>query len=365
MTTRSWRRQALWTVVLCFSLCTRAGAQIKSASFTLDSVFFADNVEFFAPYRTGETILGSWQKLHAEFELSDLARLKLGVYALERNGSERRTELARPVVTLTMGTQKHRFIVGTIETGTRPWGMGPDRTTPHGLLPPLAVEQLWFSRAYEAGLQWRSETEQFNQDVRFDYQTIITPKHRELFDGGVVGRVQKSANAPIALLYQFHVVHHGGQQFDVGPVSDSFGYGPGVMLRQDLPAVGRATLELYTLFSHDRPDRQVDELTVKGKALFLRAAAERANWRGHALVWRGHKFKHEQGDANYLSQFPDGTNIDTRRDYFEMGLAKLFHPAPTLDFEASARAHLVQGRWGYSYRMIGSLHVGIWKTKTE
>jgi hypothetical protein len=351
--------------VLCIGINTQASAQIKSAALTLDSVFFADNVEFFAPYRTGATILGSWQRVQAEFQLSDLARLKLGLYALERNGSERRTELARPVVTLTMGTQKHRFIIGTIETGNRPWGTGPDRTTPHGLLPPLAVETLWFSRAYEAGLQWRSDTEQFAQDVWFDYQAAITPEHRELFDGGIVGRVQKSATAPIALLYQFHVVHHGGQQHDAGRVSDSFGFGPGVMVRKHLPTVGLSTLEVYGLFSHDRPDRQVDALTVKGKALFARAAAERGGFRAHALAWRGHKFKHEAGDANYLSQLPDGSNIATRRDYFEMGLAKVFHPAPTLDFEASGRAHLVQNRWGYSYRVMANVHVGIWKTKGE
>jgi hypothetical protein len=195
---------------------------------------------------------------------------------------------------------------------------------------------------------------------------LINAEHRELFDGGFVGRVQASKRAPVALLYQFHVVHHGGQQFDVGPVSDSFGYGPGVLLRKELPTIGMSTLEAYGLFSYDRPDRQIDELTVKGKALFLRLAAEQNDWRAHIIGWRGTTFKHEDGDPNYLSYlYKTQEDFPRRRDYAEAGLARLFHPAPTVDFEVSGRAHLVQGKWGYSYRLLATLHVGIWRTETK
>ncbi len=348
------------TVVVC-ALTTSLRAQTPVAV-SLDSVFFGDNAEFFSPFRTGETILGAWQRLNVDIKVGDKASLKLGLYALERNGSERRTELARPVAALTMGTTRHRFIIGTLETGDRPAGAGPDRTTPHALLPPLAVETLWFSRAYEAGVQWKTNTEKFTQDVWFDYQQVITAEHRELFDGGIVGRYQRSATEPIALVYQFHVVHHGGQQFDVGPVSDSFGYGPGILVRHQMPRIGAASLELYTLFSHDRPDRQQPALTIRGKALLVRAAAERDNWRGHVLAWKGKDFKHEAGDPNYLSQLPDGTNFHDGRNYVELGLTRLFKVAPTIDFEASGRAHVVQGKWGYSYRLLGTLHLDIWRT---
>jgi hypothetical protein len=286
----------------------------------------------------------------------------LGAYSLERDGSDRRSELARPVVSLTMGNKRHRFIMGTLETGDQPMGMGPDRTTPHGLLPPLADERLWFTRANETGVQWKENLQRFTQDVWFDYQKLDTPEHRELFNGGIIGKVQRSDNAPVALVYQFHVVHHGGQQYQSGPVSDSFGYGPGVLLRHALPTVGRATLEAYMLFSYDRPDRQLPELTVTGHAVFMCVAAERDNWRGHIIGWKGSTFKHESGDANYLSLLPDGTNFLNTRDYAEAGLARLFKPAPTIDFEASARAHLIQGRWGYSYRLVAIAHLGIWHT---
>jgi hypothetical protein len=220
---------------------------------------------------------------------------------------------------------------------------------------------LWFSRAYEAGLQWRTDTEAVVQDVWFDYQKLVTQEHRELFDGGVVGKVQRSNTSPIALLYQLHIVHHGGQQVELGNVSDSFAYGPGVLLRHAMPLVGKASLEVYTLFSLDRPDRARSELDVRGKALFARLSAERNDWRGHGLVWRGHLFRHEEGDLNYLSQNLDGTTFIGRRDYAEAGLAKVFRPAPPVDFEVSGRFHLVQGERGWSYRLRAIVHLGLWR----
>jgi hypothetical protein len=354
-------------VALLFAVCVPAGqalAQTPIAS-SLDSAFYGDNAEFFSPFRTGETVLGSWQRLNVDFQLSDLARLRLGLYALERDGSERRSELARPVASLTMSNGHHTFVIGTLDTGDRPGGIGPDRTTPHGLLPPLAVETLWFTRAYEAGVQWKERNPHFTQDVWFDYQKLVTPEHRELFDGGIVGKVQQSEDSPVALVYQWQVVHHGGQQFHTGPVSDSFGYGPGLLLRRTLPTVGKSSVEVYTLFSYDRPDRERPELTVLGKALFVRAAAERDGWRGHVLGWVGKDFKHEGGDPNYLSQLPDGTDYHARRNYAEAGLARVMHPAPNVEFEASGRAHIVQGKWGYSYRLLGTVHLDLWRTTTK
>lgn len=358
MTSRALRLWALVVVLVCATVVS-ATAQTP-ISVSLDSVFFGDNAEFFSPFRTGETVLGAWQRVNADFQLSDKATLRLGLFALERNGSDKRTELARPVVSLTMGTKRHRFIFGTLETGGQPQGMGPDRMTPHGLLPMLAVETLWFNRAYQAGLQWITDTQYVKQDLWFDYQKVITPDHREVFDAGFVGRLQPSETAPIALLYQFEVVHHGGQQFDVGPVSDSFAYGPGLLLRHRLPVVGKLSLETYGLMSHDRPDREQKALDVKGRGFFARLAAEHANWRAHGIVWRAKDFKHEEGDPNYLSESYDRTVYRSNRRYLELGLARLFHPAPTVDFEVSGRAARVEDSWGYTYRLMATVHLGVW-----
>jgi hypothetical protein len=354
-------RSAVMTAIVFGSLSAVSRAQTP-ARVSLDTVFFADNVEFFSPFRTGETILGSWQRVDVDLDVGRPVSLKLGLYALERDGSSRRSELARPVVALTIGSERQRFVIGTLETtgDDRRRTMGPDVTTPHHLLPALAVETLWFSRAYEAGAQWRVNTERLTQDVWFNYQKLVTAEHRELFDGGVVGKYHASQDFPIAFLYQWHVVHHGGQQFHTGPVSDSFGYGPGLLVERALPVVGKASLEAYALFSYDRPDRQQSDLTTQGHGRFVRLMAEKRNWRAHVLAWQGHTFKHEAGDPNYLSVYPDGTTARGHRDYGEAGLARRFTLTPTVDLEASGRAHLVQRKWGYSYRLLATVHVPLW-----
>jgi hypothetical protein len=353
-------RLAVITALLIECSAAVAAAQ-TAATVSLDTVFYADNGEFFSPFRTGETILGSWQRIAVDLDLGKPASLRLGLFALERDGSSRRSELARPVVSLTIGDHRQRFVIGTIETiedGNR--SLGPDLTTPHHLLPPLAVETLWFERAYEAGAQWRIDTERLTQDVWFDYQKLVTAEHRELFDGGIVGQFQRSPTSPVAFLYQWHVVHHGGQQFHTGAVSDSFGYGPGLLIRRTLPLVGKGSFEAYELFSYDRPDRQQPQLTTQGNALFVRVTGEKRNWRGHLLGWQGHSFKHEAGDPNYLSEYPNGADAVGRRDYAEAGLTRRFRPTPTLDLEVSGRAHLVQAKWGYSYRVMAVVHVPLW-----
>ena len=133
------RLKALSVATLCACALALPAQGQTPATLSLDTVFYGDNAEFFNPFRAGETILGAWQRVNFDIQISDKAALRLGLYALERDGSERRSELARPVVALIMGTKRHRFIMGTLETGDRAAGMGPDRTTPHGVLPPLAI----------------------------------------------------------------------------------------------------------------------------------------------------------------------------------------------------------------------------------
>ena len=338
-----------------------AAAQVP-ITVTVDAVFIGDNTEFFNEFNKGETLFGSWQRAYADIEASNRATLRVGVFGLQRSGADERYDLARPVAALLLGTPRHRFTIGTLETGQGRVGIGPDRTTPHGLLPPLAAETQWFTRAYEAGVQWRENTQYATHDLWFNYQRITTAEHREKFDSGFTGRLQTSETSPVALLYQFHVVHHGGQQFEAGAVSDSFGFGPGVLLRGTVRDV-KASVEAYGLRSYDRPDRARRERDESGKGLFLRGAAEYRDWRAHAIGWLADRFKHEDGEPNYLSQQPDGTTYTDTRQYAEFGFAKLIEAAPTVSFEFSGRAHWVQGKWGYSYRLLGVVHVDVWKRR--
>ncbi len=328
-------------------------------SLHLDSAFYVDNTEFDGPFRSGETILGACQRLFFDLGVTDRATLRLGVFTTERAGSPTAIDHALPVVALRMGTPRHRVILGTIDSAPYPRPFGPDRTTPHGLLPPLATETFWFLRAYEAGAQWLAHTDTYSHDIWFDYQAMNTPHHREKFDVGGVGRGHVAG--PLDFAYQVHVVHRGGQQFDVGPVSDSFAFAPGLVLQAPMGDLRSVSLELYGLASVERPNRAVAPATVKGKAAFVRAAAEVRRWRGHLIAWRGDNFIHEDGDPNYLSLLPDGARFRRVRDYEEIGVARRFTAATVIDVEASLRLHRIESSYTYSYRVLGTVHLKLWE----
>jgi hypothetical protein len=315
----------------------------------IDAVFFGDDSELSNPFRAGESILGSNQRIIAEIEAGDHAALQLGVYVLEQAGSPSAIDRALPIVSLRLHSPTQHFTLGTLSTGRADFG--PDRTTPHGLLPPLARETLWFTRAYEAGVQWQVRTAQVAHDLWFNYQKQNTREHRELFDTGTTGRFP--IRGPLAAAYQLHLAHHGGEMHDTGPVSDSFAYGPGVVVRGAVRPLDAVSLEVFGLAAHDRPDRAVNrQRTMNGAGLFLRASAEKNGWRGHAIVWRGSDFNHEDGDAHYQSHYATGAPYRGTRDYSESGLTKLFRPAPGVDVEASGRLHRVERDIGYSFRLL-------------
>ena len=198
---------------------------------------------------------------------------------------------ALPIVSLRLHSPTQHLTLGTLSTDRADFGR--DRTTPHGLLPPLATETLWFTRAYEAGVQWQVRTPKVAHEVWYNYQKLNTPEHREKFDVGITGRLPISGPATAA--YQIHLVHHGGELYENGLVSDSLAYGPGLILRGTVRTLDALSLEVFGLAAHDRPDRAVSsgKRTTSGAALFVRAAAERNGWRGHLIVWRGTDFNHE------------------------------------------------------------------------
>ena len=342
-------------LVTAFFPSARAAGQTP-ITLNVDAVFFGDNTEFFNPFRSGETLLGSFQRIFLNIQASDRAELRLGVFASEFAGSHSPFERVLPVVALHLGTPQQRFILGTLETVARRDGPGPDRLTPHGLIPAIQLETLSFTRPYEAGIQWLTETDRIRQDLWLDYQKMNTSAHRERFDGGIVGKVR--VDGPVTLGYQLHVVHHGGQQYHTGPVSDSVAYGPGVLLEAAIRPLDKASVEVYGLWSYARPDREMSSRTVRGNALFIRAAGEKRDWRGHLIVWRGFDFGHEDGDPNYLSTQANGAWYRATRDYAELGVTKVFKTGTTVDLESSFRVHRVESDLDYSYRLLGIVRLG-------
>ena len=183
--------------IALLSLCggLPAAAQQQQATLLADLAIYGDNTEFFNPFRDGETLLGAAGTLGLDIELTERATLRGGLFFNHRYGSARFAEQWRPVISLTVETGASRFVFGTLDTVPNEFTAAPDLGGPHGLLPPLQVETLAFTRPHEGGIQWQVASDRLDQDAWINWQRLNTEEHRERFDAGVRGRVTFGAGA--------------------------------------------------------------------------------------------------------------------------------------------------------------------------
>jgi len=313
-----------------------------------DLLFYGDNTEFRNPFREGETIFGAAARLWGGIDAGERVTIALGALANQRFGSSDAFELVRPVISLTVRGVRSAFVIGTLQPSGI--GDGPDRTTPHGLLPPLQRETLTFERPYEAGLQWTFRGARVQHDAWLNWQRLNTSSHRERFDAGIAADL--TLREWFTLPLQFHVVHEGGQQFASGPVADSFAGGAGAVLRRGLDGRGAASIEVHGLLSRSVPDRSAPERSRNGAGFLGRAVVTRSGWRGHILFWRGDDFIKDEGDPNYLARRRNGTLHRGVRDYAEVGVTRTFQLAPAVKLQAAARFHRIERHYEYSYRIL-------------
>ena len=189
------------------------------------------------------------------------------------------------------------------------------------------METLAYTRPHEGGLQWQLDARRIEQDAWINWQRLNTAEHRERFDAGLRGRLPLGTPIPMAVAYQLHHVHEGGQLFDPGPVADSFAGGPGLVVEPPIGLFDTASVEAYLMWSKHVPDRADPEAGSHGHGLFVRAAAEKRGWRGHFIFWSGCLWLKDEGDLNYGSRFPDGSVFRPTRHYGEVGLARIFYEA--------------------------------------
>jgi hypothetical protein len=315
-----------------------------------DILLYGDNTEFRNPFREGETIFGTAVRAAAVLGINDGVRVSLGVFGNVRFGDEDAFQTVRPVIALTIAGERSTFVFGTLSTPGAGEPPGPDRTGPHGLLPPLQRETLAFERPYEAGLSWSFEGARLRHELWIDWQRLNTPDHRERFDAGARGELRISRL--VGLPFQLHIVHEGGQLFAAGPVADSSAVAAGASLRGKAVGLDHLGLEVFGLGSRFVPDRTAPEHSADGAALLARAAADRKGWRAHLIVWRGKNFLKEEGDPNYLSLRRDRSRYRGTRDYAEVGLTRTFRPAPAVLLEASGRLHRIEKDFEYSFRIL-------------
>ena len=333
----------------------QAGAAgiLRSIALVIDVLFFGDNTEFRNPYREGETLLGAAASIAAEIPLGDRAALVAGAFGTRQYGSEDAFDLARPIVTLRIRNDRSTFLIGTLDAPRAGDPPGPDRTGPHGLLPPIQRETLAFERPYEAGMQWTFEGASFRHDAWINWQLLNTPAHRERFDVGLAGEAR--VTPWLSIPFQAHIVHEGGQLYASGPVADSSVLGSGAVVRTAARGVD-LTLEAHGLISRYVPDRAAENRFREGSGFFTRAAAERSGCRTHVIVWRTRNFVKVEGDPNYLAVTRSG-EARTARRYAEAGIARTFAPAPGTRVETSARLHRIDDRTEYSFRVLGIVRV--------
>jgi len=320
-----------------------------------DVLVYGDNTEFFNPYRDGETLLGTASTVAIDVALSDRATLRGGIFVNNRVGSTRFAEQVRPVLSLTVNTGPSKFIFGTLDTVAEDSLLGPDLSGPHGLLPPLQLETLAFTRPNEGGLQWQLDGARIQQDAWVNWQRLNTAAHRERFDAGIRGRISLETQLPVSIGYQLHHVHEGGQLFDSGPVSDSFAGGPGVIVEPRIDFLDATSIETYLLWSKDVPNRAVETPNERGRGWFVRAAATKNGWRGHFIYWSANLWLKTEGDPHYGSRFENGTIFHSVRHYNEFGIAKAFYTSDGVSLEGSARMHKIELDYNYSFRILARI----------
>ena len=339
-------------ILIAGCLLLARGAAGQDVDYSLDATvtFYGDNTEFFNPFRDGETTIGTHVFVVGEARTSDRLAIRAGAFGNQRFGSRDAFEELRPVFTLAVGGARSRLLLGTIQTGRRAQGIGPDRGGPHALLPPLQVETLAFTRPWETGIQWLLDTPRVKHESWVHWQRVANSHQRERIDAGLVSRVK--VHRAITLGGDFFIVHEGGQLTSNGPVGDSIAGSLGGEVGGAAGSLDKLSLEAFIIASRSDPNRADDSRTRAGLATFLRVNAEKARWRAHAILFRGDDFLAAEGDANYLSVRMNGTAFRNLRDYGEVGFTRLFPLAPESWLEASVRGHRVEQHYDYSFRIL-------------
>ena len=349
------RRATLAAVYLC--LASPAVAQTPDLGFEATVTFYGDNTEFANPFRRGQTLIGTWATAVVDARVGDRLLLRGGVFGNQRFGSGESFDEVRPVLSLVVGGAASRLVLGTLETVRRVDGPGPDRTGPHDLLPPIQVETLAFERPWEAGVQWLLDTPRITQDAWLHWQRVNARGQREVFDTGL--RTKIRASSALAFRGDLLLVHQGGQLAAEAPVADSLAGALGADVGGPVGALDRLSFEAFVLASRYVPNREDTSTARSGFATFLRVAATRGGWRGHAILFRGDDFVAREGDPQYQSIRRDGTSYRGLRDYAEAGLTRLFPLAAHSWLEASARWHRVENDYEYSFRILATARLSV------
>ena len=327
-------------VLVAATLLVFSSSLAQHLEWKSDFTFYGDNTEFFNPYRKGETLLGASVRTALVFPLGPRAEALAGVFGDFRSCNEESAEAVEPVLSFRWRTATSTAVMGTLITENR-----------HGYLEPLQSTTLEITRQVEQGLQWIERRQRWQGEAYVNWQHLNTPDSREIFDYGLV--VQAQPRAWLTVGGQLHGLHHGGQLYAVGAVSNNTVWAAGVRVHQRLSERLTASAAGYHLASSGKVDPFTEGPTITGQGTYLRAEAalDRVG-EAFVIVWRGRDFISHEGDHHYGSIGSDGTFRSSDRRYEELGLVHWRRVADRVDVSFEARLHRVDGAFDYSYRIL-------------
>ncbi|MEQ1897504.1 MAG: hypothetical protein ABL971_08990 [Vicinamibacterales bacterium] len=339
---------------------TPAPADKPPITLEVRSFIYADNTEFLEnPYRLGETLLGAQVRADLVFPLSSKARFIGGMHSNSVGGDDDPFEKFRPVAALELDNPFGTFTIGTIRSGQmgRDPGAGlwPEDSGPHGLVPALQLDTLSMTRSYEFGVQMLKRAGALQYDGWMAWQRLNTSEARERIDAGVNGHavVVRLGRLRVRALGQMHVVHEGGQLFDVGTVGDSLAGGVGAGVDVDV-AGGTLRVEGLGIVSKYDPDRGNKARRLNGSASLVKLIFDRNDWHGLFMAWHGSNVIKWEGDPNYAS-LPLSGGLVASRDYKEMSASRRIVLSPQASLLTNVRFYRIDGDWDYAYRIVAAI----------
>jgi len=339
-----------WGLLLLGIVAPMGGTAAQRLDWHSVATLYADNTEFFTPYRVGETIMGGQLSTWLAARYSHGSELRVGVFADHRSGSEHFTDSLKPIIAFRHEGPHSLGVIGTLETVDR-----------HGLLEPIMVTTRELTTPIEYGGQWIERRRKFFGEAWLNWQKLNTPDQREQFEMGTVLRAMPIRHVDIALQHLWY--HRGGQLYHPTPVTNNHVVAVGATLHDSLGKLGRASLSAWGLWSSghitpyypgDRPDR--------GHGVYVRAAVTPWNWAEvFAIHWVGRNFSGDAGDNNYSSTGSEQSFYQSRRVYTEIGMIRKTPVGGGVTFDAEWRFHNIDNlksisffnsRWEISYRLV-------------
>ncbi|HEY4100718.1 MAG TPA: hypothetical protein VGM20_07555 [Gemmatimonadales bacterium] len=342
------RRSPFATASLLLIAALPLGAQ--QYSWQTRATFYADNTEFFTPYRVGETILGGQVSTWLADQPGPRTTLRLGVFADRRWGSSAVADSVKPILAFRYQTRHALGVFGTLETVNR-----------HGLLEPLMVTTRELTTPIEYGGQWIENAGPVHAESWINWQKLNTPTQREQFEIGNVLRV--NAGKYFDLQGQHLWYHRGGQLFNPVPVTNNHAEALGAEAHDSLGWLGPISLAAWALWSQghidpDTPPGRPDH----GHGTYLRASINPWNWAEvFAIHWIGQDYNGDDGDNNYNSTGYDPTFYQPHRVYTEIGMIRRTPIEGGVTFDAEFRFHNIDNlksiaffntHWEISYRLV-------------